>query len=297
MEKEKNKAQKMAAELLQHIPFVACETITSRPFFKDGRTQKVRVCQINDDLWVPMTELVNGHPRSSRVIKLRNTGELTSKDFLPLRSKGFKPSWFISRSAIIRLQDKIEEIINWDLGILCLRAVLDALTNDEISAEAFVFSKEEADNVYDIYDRRVKLLREGKKQEQLEQEEDYSESDFKDEYLKKMFSATDEEIQEAMSAMEDIDELASQIVGLCMDWVKHTGNKGGDWGNGLVMGLTKATSYLLIALERQGKKEKGKPSITEFYQAMLPVCLEIAKEDIAKKEAEEREKRAKEGYN
>jgi len=53
----------------------------------------------------------------------------------------------------------------------------------------------------------------------------------------------------------------------------------------------------LIVLERQATKEKGRPSIIEFYQSMLPVCLEIAKEDIAKKEAAEREKRAKEGYN
>lgn len=297
MAKERNEAQKKAAELLQHIPIVECELMTSKPFYKDNRTKNVRVCKINDDLWVPTTELANGHPNSSRITKLRNTGELTSKDFLPLRSKGFQPCWFISRSAVIRLQDKIEEIINWDLGIQCLRAILDTISSKEISAEAYVFSKEDADRIYNIYDMRIELLREGKKQKSQESEDDYDANDFKDEYLKKMFSATEEETQEAMSAMEDIDELAGRIVGLCMDWVKHTGNRGGDWGNGLVMGLTKATSYLLIALDRQGKKEKGKPSIIEFYQAMLPVCLDIAKNDIEQKEAIEREKKAKEGYN
>lgn len=297
MAKERNEAQKKAAELLQHIPIVECELMTSKPFYKDNRTKNVRVCKINDDLWVPTTELANGHPNSSRITKLRNTGELTSKDFLPLRSKGFQPCWFISRSAVIRLQDKIEEVINWDLGIQCLRAILDTISSKEISAEAYVFSKEDADRIYNIYDMRIELLREGKKQKSQESEDDYDANDFKDEYLKKMFSATEEEMQEAMSAMEDIDELAGRIVGLCMDWVKHTGNRGGDWGNGLVMGLTKATSYLLIALDRQGKKEKEKPSIIEFYQAMLPVCLDIAKNDIEQKEAIEREKKAKEGYN
>jgi hypothetical protein len=294
MAKEKNKAQIMATELLQHIPFVECNTITSRPF-DNNRTKKVRVCRINDDLWVPTIELANGSPSSSRITKLRNTGELTSKDFLPLRSKGFQPCWFISRAAIIRLQDKLEEIIGWEHGILCLRAILDTISNDDISAEAFEFTKEEAEHIYEVYDRRIELLREGKKMQ--EQEQDYDEDDFRDEYMKKIFSTTDEEMQEAMSAMEDIDELAAQIVALCMDWVKHTGNRGGDWGNGLVMGLTKATSYLLTALDRQGKKEKGKPSIIEFYQAMLPVCLEIAKNDIEQKEAAEREKRAKDGIN
>lgn len=295
MAKEKNKVQRMAAELLQHIPFVECNTITSRPFYKDNRTKNVRVCRINDDIWVPTIELANGSPNSSRITKLRNTGELTSKDFLPLRSKGFQPCWFISRAAIIRLQDKLEEIIGWEHGILCLRAILDTISNDEISAETYEFTKEEAEHIYEVYDRRIELLREGKKQ--LEEEQDYDEDNFRDEYMKRMFSANDEEMQEAMSAMEDIDELAGQIVGLCMDWVKHTGNRGGDWGNGLVMGLTKATSYLLTALDRQGKKVKGKPSIIEFYQAMLPVCLEIAKNDIEQKEAAEREKRAKEGIN
>lgn len=294
MAKEKNKAQIMATELLQHIPFVECNTITSRPF-DNNRTKKVRVCRINDDLWVPTIELANGSPSSSRITKLRNTGELTSKDFLPLRSKGFQPCWFISRAAIIRLQDKLEEIIGWEHGILCLRAILDTISNDDISAEAFEFTKEEAEHIYEVYDRRIELLREGKKMQ--EQEQDYDEDDFRDEYMKKIFSTTDEEMQEAMSAMEDIDELAAQIVALCMDWVKHTGNRGGDWGNGLVMGLTKATSYLLTALDRQGKKEKGKPSIIEFYQAMLPVCLEIAKNDIEQKEAAEWEKRAKDGIN
>ena len=294
MAKEKNKAQIMATELLQHIPFVECNTITSRPF-DNNRTKKVRVCRINDDLWVPTIELANGSPSSSRITKLRNTGELTSKDFLPLRSKGFQPCWFISRAAIIRLQDKLEEIIGWEHGILCLRAILDTISNDDISAEAFEFTEEEAEHIYEVYDRRIELLREGKKMQ--EQEQDYDEDDFRDEYMKKIFSTTDKEMQEAMSAMEDIDELAAQIVALCMDWVKHTGNRGGDWGNGLVMGLTKATSYLLTALDRQGKKEKGKPSIIEFYQAMLPVCLEIAKNDIEQKEAAEREKRAKDGIN
>ena len=294
MAKEKNKAQIMATELLQHIPFVECNTITSRPF-DNNRTKKVRVCRINDDLWVPTIELANGSPSSSRITKLRNTGELTSKDFLPLRSKGFQPCWFISRAAIIRLQDKLEEIIGWEHGILCLRAILDTISNDDISAEAFEFTKEEAEHIYEVYDRRIELLREGKKMQ--EQEQDYDEDDFRDEYMKKIFSTTDEEMQEAMSAMEDIDELAAQIVTLCMDWVKHTGNRGGDWGNGLVMGLAKATSYLLTALDRQGKKEKGKPSIIEFYQAMLPVCLDIAKNDIEQKEAIEREKKAKECYN
>lgn len=294
MAKEKNKAQIMATELLQHIPFVECNTITSRPF-DNNRTKKVRVCRINDDLWVPTIELANGSPSSSRITKLRNTGELTSKDFLPLRSKGFQPCWFISRAAIIRLQDKLEEIIGWEHGILCLRAILDTISNDDISAEALEFTEEEAEHIYEVYDRRIELLREGKKMQ--EQEQDYDEDDFRDEYMKKIFSTTDEEMQEAMSAMEDIDELAAQIVALCMDWVKHTGNRGGDWGNGLVMGLTKATSYLLTALDRQGKKEKGKPSIIEFYQAMLPVCLEIAKNDIEQKEAAEREKRAKDGIN
>ena len=297
MEKEKNKAQKMAAELLKHIPFVECETITSRPFYKDGRTYKIRVCKINDDFWVPMTELVYGHPSISRLTKLRNTGELTSKDFLPLRSKGFKPYWFISRSAIIRLKDKIEEIINWDLGIQCLRAILDTISNEDISVKAFVFSKEDADRIYDVYDMRIELLREGKKQEKLGVEQHYSVNDFNDEYLKKAFSLTDEELQEATKAMEGIDELAGQIVGLCMDWVKHKGDKGGDWGNGMVMGLTKATSYLLIALDRQGKRKKGKLSIIEFYQAMLTVCLEIAKHDIEQKETAERKKKEKEEYN
>ena len=193
------------------------------------------------------------------------------------------------------MQDKLEEIIGWEHGILCLRAILDTISNDDISAEAFEFTKEEAEHIYEVYDRRIELLREGKKMQ--EQEQDYDEDDFRDEYMKKIFSTTDEEMQEAMSAMEDIDELAAQIVALCMDWVKHTGNRGGDWGNGLVMGLTKATSYLLTALDRQGKKEKGKPSIIEFYQAMLPVCLEIAKNDIEQKEAAEREKRAKDGIN
>ena len=133
--------------------------------------------------------------------------------------------------------------------------------------------------------------------EKQEQEEDFSESDFKDEFMKKFFSATEEEVQEAMNAMKDIDELAGQIISLCMDWVKHTGAKGGDWGNGMVMGLTKATSYLLIALDRQATKENGRPSIIELYQSMLPTCIEIAKNDIAQKEAMEREKRKKEGYN
>ena len=44
-------------------------------------------------------------------------------------------------------------------------------------------------------------------------------------------------------------------------------------------------------------KKEGQPSIIEFYQAMLPLCLEIAKNDIEQKEAADRDKKAKEGYN
>ena len=241
-----------------------------------------------------MIDLADGSPNSSKIIKLRNTGELTSKDFLPLRSKGFQPCWFISRAAIIRLKDKLEEIVKWDMSKLCLQAILDTITNEQISTEAFVFSTEEAERVYEVYDRRIELLREGKKQEQ---KQDYDEDDFRDEYLKKLFSVTDEEMQQAMSAMEDIDELAGQIVGLCMDWIKHTDGKGGDWGNGLVLGLTKATSYLLVVLERQRKRKKVKPTIIDFYQAVLPVSIDIVKNVIEQKEAAEREKRAKEDYN
>ena len=69
MAKERNEAQKKAAELLQHIPIVECELMTSKPFYKDNRTKNVRVCKINDDLWVPTTELANGHPNSSRITK------------------------------------------------------------------------------------------------------------------------------------------------------------------------------------------------------------------------------------
>ena len=297
MEKEKNKAQKMAAELLQQIPFVECKLVETRPFFHDNRTKKVRVCKINGELWVPTIELGYGSPETNKISKLRFTGELTSQDLLPLRSKGSSPSWFIRHSAILRLQDQLEEIIHWEGCIACFHAILDMISDEKIDAKAYEFSKEELDNIYAIHDRRLELLREGKKLEKLGQEEDFSESDFKDEFMKKFFSATEEELQEAMNAMEDIDELAGRIIGLCLDWVKHTGDKGGDWGNGLVMALTKATSYLLIALDRQATKEKGRPSIIEFYQSMLPACLELAKEDIAKKEAEEREKRAKEGYN
>lgn len=295
---EKNKAQKMAAELLQQIPFVECKVIETLPFFHDNRTKKVRVCQINGELWVPTIELGYGSPETNRINKLRFTGELTSKDLLPLRSKGSSPSWFISHSAILRLQDQIDEIIHWEGCKACYHAILDTISNEQIEVpKAYEFSKEEADHIYEIHDRRLELLREGKKLEKQEQEEDFSESDFKDEFMKKFFSATEEEVQEAMNAMKDIDELAGQIISLCMDWVKHTGAKGGDWGNGMVMGLTKATSYLLIALDRQATKENGRPSIIELYQSMLPTCIEIAKNDIAQKEAMEREKRKKEGYN
>ena len=295
---EKNKAQKMAADLLQQIPFVECKVIETRPFFHDNRTKKVRVCQINGELWVPTIELGYGSPETNRINKLRFTGELTSKDLLPLRSKGSSPSWFISHSAILRLQDQIDEIIHWEGCKACYHAILDTISNEQIEVpKAYEFSKEEADHIYEIHDRRLELLREGKKLEKQEQEEDFSESDFKDEFMKKFFSATEEEVQEAMNAMKDIDELAGQIISLCMDWVKHTGAKGGDWGNGMVMGLTKATSYLLIALDRQATKENGRPSIIELYQSMLPTCIEIAKNDIAQKEAMEREKRKKEGYN
>ena len=298
MEKEKNKAQKMAAELLQQIPFVECKVVETPAFYTDNRTKKVRVCKINGELWVPTIELGYGSPETNRISQLRLTGELTSKDLLPLRSKGSSPSWFISHSAIVRLQDQLDEIIHWEACNACFHAILDMISNEKIDVpKAYEFSKEETDHIYAIHDRRLELLREGKKLEKLGQEEDFSESDFKDEFMKKFFSATEEELQEAMNAMEDIDELAGRIIGLCLDWVKHTGDKGGDWGNGLVMALTKATSYLLIALDRQATKEKGRPSIIEFYQSMLPACLELAKEDIAKKEAEEREKRAKEGYN
>ena len=295
---EKNKAQKMAAELLQQIPFVECKVIETLPFFHDNRTKKVRVCQINGELWVPTIELGYGSPETNRINKLRFTGELTSKDLLPLRSKGSSPSWFISHSAILRLQDQIDEIIHWEGCKACYHAILDTISNEQIEVpKVYEFSKEEADHIYEIHDRRLELLREGKKLEKQEQEEDFSESDFKDEFMKKFFSTTEEEVQEAMNAMKDIDELAGQIISLCMDWVKHTGAKGGDWGNGMVMGLTKATSYLLIALDRQATKENGRPSIIELYQSMLPTCIEIAKNDIAQKEAMEREKRKKEGYN
>ena len=295
---EKNKAQKMAAELLQQIPFVECKVIETLPFFHDNRTKKVRVCQINGELWVPTIELGYGSPETNRINKLRFTGELTSKDLLPLRSKGSSPSWFISHSAILRLQDQIDEIIHWEGCKACYHAILDTISNEQIEVpKVYEFSKEEADHIYEIHDRRLELLREGKKLEKQEQEEDFSESDFKDEFMKKFFSTTEEEVQEAMNAMKDIDELAGQIISLCMDWVKHTGAKGGDWGNGMVMGLTKATSYLLIALDRQATKENGRPSIIELYQSMLPTCIEIAENDIAQKEAMEREKRKKEGYN
>jgi hypothetical protein len=298
MEKVKNKAQKMAADLLQQIPFVECKVIETRPFFHDNRTKKVRVCQINGELWVPTIELGYGSPETNRINKLRFTGELTSKDLLPLRSKGFNAGWFISHSAILRLQDQIDEIIHWEGCRACFHAILDTISNEKIEVpKAYEFSKEEADHIYEIHDRRLELLREGKKLERLGQEEDPSESDFKDEFMKKFFSATEEEVEEAMNAMKDIDELAGQIISLCMDWVKHTGRKGGDWGNGLVMGLTKATSYLLIALDRQATKGKGRTSIIELYQSMLPTCIEIAKNDIAQKEAMEREKREKKGYN
>ena len=295
---EKNKAQKMAAELLQQIPFVECKVIETLPFFHDNRTKKVRVCQINGELWVPTIELGYGSHETNRINKLRFTGELTSKDLLPLRSKGSSPSWFISHSAILRLQDQIDEIIHWEGCKACYHAILDTISNEQIEVpKVYEFSKEEADHIYEIHDRRLELLREGKKLEKQEQEEYFSESDFKDEFMKKFFSTTEEEVQEAMNAMKDIDELAGQIISLCMDWVKHTGAKGGDWGNGMVMGLTKATSYLLIALDRQATKENGRPSIIELYQSMLPTCIEIAKNDIAQKEAMEREKRKKEGYN
>ncbi|KWW38342.1 MAG: hypothetical protein F083_2255 [bacterium F083] len=298
MEKEKNKAQKMAAELLQQIPFVECKLVETPAFYTDNRTKKVRVCKINGELWVPTIELGYGSPETNKISKLRFTGELTSQDLLPLRSKGSSPSWFIRHSAILRLQDQLEDIIHWEGCIACFHAILDMISDEKIDVpRAYEFSKEETDHIYELHDRRLELLKEGKKLEKLGLEEDYNESDFKDEFMKKFFSATEEELEEAMNAMEDIDELTGRIIGLCLDWVKHTGDKGGDWGNGLVMALTKATSYLLIALERQATKEKGRPSIIEFYQSMLPVCLEIAKEDIAKKEAAEREKRAKEGYN
>ena len=298
MEKEKNKAQKKAAELLQQIPFVECKLVETRPFFHDNRTKKVRVCQINGELWVPTIELGYGSPETNKISKLRFTGELTSQDLLPLRSKGSSPSWFISHSAILRLQDQLEDIIHWEGCIACFHAILDMISDEKIDVpRAYEFSKEETDHIYELHDRRLELLKEGKKLEKLGLEENFSESDFKDEFMKKFFSATEEELEEAMNAMEDIDELTGRIIGLCLDWVKHTGDKGGDWGNGLVMALTKATSYLLIALDRQATKEKGRASIIEFYQSMLPVCLEIAKEDIAKKEAAEHEKRAKEGYN
>ena len=92
MEKEKNKAQKMAAELLQQIPFVECKVVETPAFYTDNRTKKVRVCKINGELWVPTIELGYGSPETNRISQLRLTGELTSKDLLPLRSKGSSPS-------------------------------------------------------------------------------------------------------------------------------------------------------------------------------------------------------------
>ena len=308
MAKVRNEIEQKAYDLLYEIPAIECDTVITRPYYSDNRTAKVRICEINGELWVPLVDLSYGTPRLAQIHNLRKTGNLTDNDLLPLRT-GSRLCWFIRKSAIERCQSNLEKIINWDLGIELLRAVIDTLSNEHTKAsKSITFSKEELDNIHRNYEERVRLEAENREQkrqqrEQFKEAEDERQSkqftmdDAKDAYMKKLFSATEEEMQEAMSAMEDIDELAGRIVGLCMDWVKHTGNKGGDWGNGLVMGLTKATSYLLIALDRQGKKEKGKPSIIEFYQAMLPVCLDIAKNDIEQKEAIEREKKAKEGYN
>ncbi len=120
--------------------------------------------------------------------------------------------------------------------------------------------------------------------------------DIADEYLKKTFSASEEEIREAMEEMKDVDDLTSQIVGLCLSWAEEKENMGGQWGNGLVMALTKATSYLLIALEKQ-RDPNNKHSIIDMYQAALPVCLDITRIEMERNAAEWRRKQAEEGTN
>ena len=308
MAKVRNEIEQKAYDLLNKIPTIECDTVTTRPYYKDNRTAKFRICEINGELWVPLVDLSYGTPRLAQIHNLKKSGNLTVNDLLPLRT-GSRLCWFIRKSAIERFQGNLEKIINWDLGIELLRAVIDTLSNEHTKAsKSITFSKEELDHIHRIYEERVRLEaenREMKRQQRMQfneaederQNKQFTMDDAKDAYLKKLFSSTEEEMQEAMGAMKDIDVLAGQIVGLCMDWVKHTGNKGGDWGNGLVMGLSKATSYLLIALDKQGIKKEGQPSIIEFYQAMLPLCLEIAKNDIEQKEAADRDKKAKEGYN
>ncbi len=120
--------------------------------------------------------------------------------------------------------------------------------------------------------------------------------EFEGEYMKKMFSASEEEIREAMEEMNDIDDLTSQIVGLCLSWAEERGNMGGKWGNGLVMALTKATSYLLVALEKQADPN-NKHSVIDMYQAALPVCLDITRIEMERNAAEWRRKQAEEGAN
>ena len=307
MAKERNKYEQESNDLLQKLPSIECEVIRTAPYFKDGRTKEVHICEVNGELWVPISELGDRTPTVSRIPQLRKSGILTNDDLLPLRAPKTL-LWFIRKSAIERCQEKIEEIIGWDLGLDCMHAILSLLNSGQVkTAHPVHFSKKEIANIHRIYEERLAANEKNKeyKRELAEsglsnqdEEENYSTEDFKNAYMEKLFSASDEEMQEAMAAMESVDELAARIVDLCMDWVKHTGNRGGDWGNGLVMGLTKATSYLLTALDKQSTRKDGKKiSIIEFYQAMLPVCLEIAKNDIEQKESAEREKRAKEGIN
>jgi len=56
MAKVRNEVEQKAYDLLNKIPAIECDTVTTRPYYKDNRTAKFRICEINGELWVPLVD-------------------------------------------------------------------------------------------------------------------------------------------------------------------------------------------------------------------------------------------------
>ena len=81
MAKVRNEIEQKAYDLLNKIPAIECDTVTTRPYYKDNRTAKFRICEINGELWVPLVDLSYGTPRLAQIHNLRKTGNLTMTCF------------------------------------------------------------------------------------------------------------------------------------------------------------------------------------------------------------------------
>ena len=54
MAKVRNEIEQKAYDLLNKIPAIECDTVTTRPYYKDNRTAKFRICEITESCGCPL---------------------------------------------------------------------------------------------------------------------------------------------------------------------------------------------------------------------------------------------------